>query len=285
MKNFIAFLVAVILPLMVASSSNQLFIHQEAKPVKTLNAVMKSILSKKQSKLRTHHQVSPDSSTNLREQSLTASSSQVVRKSGWIETVAYDYTWYKNCKKPWFKDVAIVNTCGLSETGTDYGILSLQAYPDWNKYVLTQTYFSDSACTKPTGGYYTYSAPILICSYDELYHNIPAPLNPKTDNLNGFAYGIFTSQNSCLSGSAEGLLEAFYLKLNYCYQTDSNDVQFTSCSSSALTQTTYSTNDGTCGGSATTDVWSSSDVCTNSSFGALTSGWWFSGPSTFVCEM
>lgn len=297
---FLTFFVGVMVPWIAMASpdtpasAKQLFPHHQVAArhdgKRSLTTLMKGLLEKMPNKLRTHHSNESPMKKSLREESMdlaTASSSTtVVKKNGWMEVVAYDYEWYKDCKHPWFKDVADLNTCGLSQDGTNYGMISVMAYPDWNKYVLTQSYYSDSACTQPTGQYVDYSAPILICSWDVLYHVIPAPLNPVTDNLNGFAYGIFNSVNNCTSGSVDGLLEVYYLKLNFCYSTSSNDVKFSSCSSDGLTVKTYSTTNGSCGGSAiSTDVWASSDVCTTNGVSELTSGWWFSGPATFVCEM
>lgn len=220
-------------------------------------------------------------SKQLREASANIKTTAEVNKKGWFESVIYSSTWYKNCKHPWYKDVGLIGTCALADDLGNYTTLGVTAYTDSRAYYLTQSLYSDPACTQEVY-WHTKSYPILICSQDTLFHVIPAPLNPKTDNLNGFAYGIYSSVSACTDGSADGLLEASYLKLNFCYQSDTGDIMWTSCTSSGLTQVTYSSTDGTCTGTASAPVtWTSADTCSGTDLG---SGWWFGGPSTFVCE-
>lgn len=253
------------------------------KPKRQFNEAMESFLKKHNKGVK--HRQTTDTTKNLRMEKIALeSSNNNVNKKGWFESVIYSQTWYKNCKHPWFKDVALLGGCYLSEDLSSYTTLGTVAHPNSNSYTVTQTYFSDSACTQETGAY-SDPYPILICSYDSLFHVIPQPLNPMTDNLNGFAYGIFSSTSTCQEGSGDGLLEAYYMKLNFCYQDDSGDLMWTNCSNTdeTITMTQYSSTNGNCQGVVSTNTWTQADTCSTQQ-GMIGSGWWYGGPATFVCE-
>ena len=218
------------------------------------------------------------SQKKLRQESVSLESTNNVKMSGWFESVSYDPTWYKNCKHPFFKNVVSLNVCGPSEDIGYYGILTAVAHPQSNYYTLTQTFYTDSACSQEYSSF-EYKNPILICRDDALFHVIPAPLNPATDNLNGFAYGVFSSASLCSQGDGEGLLEAYYIKLNYCYETDNGDVMWSSCDSNGLTEVSYSSTNGSCKGTGVPTTYTQADTCTDTD-----SLFWFTGSPTFVCE-
>jgi hypothetical protein len=251
---------------------------------KKFHEVMENFLKKHNKGVKERQAISA-ASKHLREQSISLATNTNGNKDGWFESVVYSQTWYKNCKHPWFKDVALLNACALSDDLTSYTTLSLVAHPNYNSYTVTQTYFTDSACTQPSLTY-SNSYPILICSYDALFHVIPQPLNPATDNLNGFAYGVFTDTATCSQGTASGLLEAFYLKLSYCYESDEGDIMWSNCSNidGTLTQTTYNSVNGSCkDGVKSTVTWTQADTCSNGQ-SDVGSGWYYGGPVSFVCE-
>jgi hypothetical protein len=206
-------------------------------------------------------------------------------KSGWFEMVEYSSTWYKNCKHPQYKDNVLLNQCGYYAPMNMYLMLNIVAHPNYNYYTFYYSFYSDSACSNL---FYSGSEnlPILICSDDYYYHVIPQPLNPLTDNLNGFAFGVYDTASNCQAGEKTGLLDATYMKLNFCYQDDSGDYMYSNCSNTdgTLTQTTYVSTDGSCNqGVQSTVTWTSADTCSNTQNGMGTVGF-YSGPTTFICE-
>jgi hypothetical protein len=215
---------------------------------------------------------------NLRTESIaTAASSGGIKVNGYAEFVGYKNA---DCTYPEGKDLLILNTCGA---GLEGGSTSFKVMADMtaHRYYATQYHYTDTQCaTTPTETYV--DVPILHCWHNSLFHVLKEPLNPKTDNLGGFALGIFNNQNDCTSGTPTGLLEAQYLRLNQCYNAGngSGDLKFTKCQNNVLTARTYLTTDESCTGSSTVDDIYPSDMCTAPWNLSAFSGW-----LNFVCEM
>jgi hypothetical protein len=226
----------------------------------------------------------PSSKNHLRtttttEANLASSSSyNVIKVNGYFEAVKYKKT---ACSYPLSKDLILLNTCGPAINDGAYVSYKIMAdMTQTHLYYATQYFFSDSECQNGVGVAY-YEVPILKCYKNSLAHVIKEPLNPKTDNLNGFAIGVFDTQANCQSASSpEGLLEAEYFRLQQCYQDYDGDRIFNSCQSNTLTVTTFTSTDGSCTGSSTVDTVLPSQMCANPSWDLSA----FSGWLNFVCE-
>jgi hypothetical protein len=201
---------------------------------------------------------------------------QLVKKDGWFETVYYDKS---NCKHPNYKDVTALNTCGWSEDYDAYITKTAVANTDSHHYTVYDNVYTQNGCD--TLSYSTgESQPILICTNYMLNHVIPQPLNPKTDNLNGFAAGVYDTATNCQARTTTGLLEAAYQRLNFCWYAPDGDYKFTACSDGVLTYNKYETTDVSCTGPFTAYQVAQAEMCQAADSSLDT----FQGFPNWVCE-
>jgi hypothetical protein len=227
-------------------------------------------------------------SSNLRTESVQSGSGGATFKvHGYAETVAYGH---KDCSHANWKDNTLLNTCAWSDRYLFYIRMSAMADPTNHNYYNSLNAFTTSDCSGSPMWSLPTTTKILICdAYKNLYHAIPYALDPMTDNLQGFALGVFKTQQSCQNPQrAASLLESTYQRLNRCVPSWDNsntatfngDFMYTSCTPEMITYTVYSSTDGTCTGTMTNYQITTSDMCANPNYSLEV----YSGYLTWICE-
>lgn len=208
--------------------------------------------------------------------------SPIIKMYGSFEMVLYANG---DCTDAVYKGVLGINVCTLSapDHSGQYTKGTVYAYPEWNYYEIDAQYFSDSACTNLLSTDYT-SLPILICDDNQLDHVISEPLSPTGDNL-GYSFLLYDTQSNCANNNYQvGVTEAVYGLLGTCLEGDSStgevDSVVSSCNSNQIVVDYYTSTDGSCTGTVTSDTLTASDVCTTSDSTLLDN---YFGYSNFGC--
>mmetsp|Transcript_7574 Transcript_7574/g.8256 ORF Transcript_7574/g.8256 Transcript_7574/m.8256 type:complete len:275 (+) Transcript_7574:41-865(+) len=209
--------------------------------------------------------------------------SPIIKMYGYFEIVLYANG---DCTNAVYKGVLGFNICTLSadpDHSEQYTKATVYAYPEWNYYEIDAQYFSDSACTNLLSTDYT-TLPILICDDSQLDHVISKPLSPTGDNL-GYTFLLYDTQSNCLTNNYQvGVMEAEYGILGTCIEGDSStgevDSVVSSCNSNQVVINSYTSTDGSCSGTVTSQTVTTADVCENSDDTLLDN---YLGYSNFGC--
>jgi hypothetical protein len=241
----------------------------------------------------------PSNLRKIEDKSVTvlASSNQYVKEKGYFEEAYYAGTSPSNsmkCVSPQYKYVYVLNTCVVSSEPGVWYIDMAYADPQGNTYYLYEQEYLDSACTMTSGSpFLLYQSYILICEdledpspdddffYNDhsLFHTIAEPLNPTTDTM-GVSYLNYNTQANCQTNNyAMGVFESAYYHLNECFPASTGssgyDFMFTSCSTTGLMMSTFTSTDGKCTGTSTPSTSTQADMCmgTSASPFLYASGW------------
>eukprot|EP01040_Poterioochromonas_malhamensis_P008536 gene8536-9237_t len=221
---------------------------------------------------------------NLRQKSEDAlKESPVVKVYGYYESV---FSLNNDCNTAFSKGVVALNSCSLSADPnhpSEYVIGSVSSYPNENCYAIYSQFFNDSSCTNLVSSNF-FPVPLSKCNDNHVDNIIAIPLNPIKDNLD-YSFFLYNSRNNCVNNNyKEGVVEAIYGQFGQCHAPDDPsedvDTMVVSCASNEIVMHEFTSNNGSCTGLATKQIYTNSNFC-NFGYASLLDNYY--GFVTFGC--